>query len=177
MTATSNNYAEALFMLASEQNAVDAFFDDLTAVNAALVAAPEYISLLSSPGISKAERLNTIYNAFGGRVCEQVLSFLQLLCEKGKVAEFFDIFEQFKKMREWASDTVVAEVKSAVELDKEQQERLALALGKRAGKRVVLKTVIDKSVLGGIVVTLDGEVIDGSVKQSLKHIREVIGSE
>ncbi len=174
MTATSNNFAEALFMLASEENAIDSFYTDLKLVNLVFTENTKYIYLLSAPSISKTERLDSIRAVFDGKLCEHILSFLCLLCEKGKIAELPLVFTEYEKLREWASRTVEAVVVSAVELSDTQQEKLIKALEKRTGKNVILKTVIDKSVLGGLTVTLDGEVIDGSVKANLKHVRKVI---
>ncbi|MDO4608012.1 MAG: ATP synthase F1 subunit delta [Clostridia bacterium] len=174
MTATSNNFAEALFMLASEENAIDIFYTDLKLANDAITQNPEYIELLAAPSISKAHRKSSINTVFGANVCEHILSFLCILCEKGKIAELPIIFTEYEKLREWASNTAEAVVVSAVALSEQQMQNLIKALQKRTGKRINLKTVIDKSVLGGLTVTLDGEVIDGSVKTNLKRVREVI---
>ena len=77
-------------------------------------------------------------------------------------------------MREWASNTVVAVVKTAIELNDTQKQGLVKGLEKRTGKKVTLKTVIDRSLLGGIQVEIDGESLDGSIKNNLKRAREVI---
>ncbi len=164
-------------MLACEENSVDAFYNDLKAVNDVFASNAEYAQLLLSPGIPKAERLDCIESVFGGRINGHILSFVQLLCENGKIAELSVIFAEFEKLKEWASKTAEAVAVSAVELSDTQKQRLVSVLEKKTGKRIILKTVIDKSVLGGLTVTLDGEIIDGSVKTGLKRVREVIGSE
>ncbi len=174
MTATSNNYADALFMLAREENSVDAIFSDLETIKKAFAENPEYEQFLSAPSISKADRFASIESVFGGRVNTHTLSFLQLLCEKGKIAGIDDIASEFERLREWASGTAEAVVKTAVELSESQKQSLISALEKRTGKKIVLKTVTDKSVLGGLTVEIDGELIDGSVKSNLKRVREVI---
>ncbi len=164
-------------MLASEENAVDTFYKDLKLANDVIDKNFEYAQLLSAPAVPKAERLAAINTAFNNRVSGHILSFLCLLCEKGKIAELSDIFTDFSKLREWANKTVVATVTSAVALNTEQEKKLISALEKKTGKKVALKTVIDKSVLGGLTVTLDGEVLDGSVKTNINNIRKVIGNE
>ncbi len=164
-------------MLATEENAVDAFYTDLKSVKAAFDANAEYVELLLSPSISKTDRLDCIEAVFGGKVSTHILSFLQLLCEKGKISELATVFVEYEKLREAIGQTAEAVVTSAVALNDTQCKKLIEALQKRTGKKIILKTVIDKSVLGGLKVTLDGEVIDGSVKQGLKRVREVIGSE
>lgn len=174
MTATGNNYAEALFMLAREENSIDVFFEGLKFVEEVLIENPEYLQFLSTPSIPKSERTAALESAFGGKINHHVLSFLQLLCEHTRTESFFECVKEFERLREWASNTVVAVVKTAVELNDAQKKGLVEALEKRTGKRVTLNTVIDKTLLGGIAVEIDGQLLDGSVKNNLKHAREVI---
>ena len=65
-------------------------------------------------------------------------------------------------------------VKTAIELNDTQKQGLVKGLEKRTGKKVTIKTVIDRSLLGGIQVEIDGESLDGSIKNNLKRAREVI---
>ena len=164
-------------MLAREENLVDDIFSDLKAIEKALSENPEYMQFLSAPSISKTDRIGSVQAVFSEKISEYSLSFLQLLCEKGCIPHFSEIVSDFQNLREWASGTQEAVVRSAIKLSDAQEQKLVKALEKRTGKSVILKTVIDKSVLGGIIVEIDGEVIDGSVKTDLKHIKEVIGSE
>ncbi len=51
-------------------------------------------------------------------------------------------------------------------------ERLAEALGRATGKNVELKTVVDPSVIGGVVARVGDQVIDGSIRRRLELARE-----
>jgi F-type H+-transporting ATPase subunit delta len=66
---------------------------------------------------------------------------------------------------------VVAEVRSAVNLDADQTRRLSAALSKITGKNVRINVAIDPSVLGGISVTIGEDVIDGSIAARLESAR------
>ena len=174
MTATGNNYAEALFMLAREENLIDEFYEGLKLVEDVFVETPEYLQFLATPSIPKNERTAALAAAFEGKVNARILSFLQLMCEQGKAEQFFDSAEEFYRLREWAAGTVVAVVKSVVSLTETQKTHLIKVLEKRTGKKVSLNCVIDNTLLGGIAVELEGQLLDGSVKSNLKRAREVI---
>ncbi len=60
-------------------------------------------------------------------------------------------------------DKALAEVRSAIPLTADQQDRLAAALANATGKQVEVKVIVDPSVLGGLVATVDDTVIDGTV--------------
>lgn len=174
MTATGNNYAEALFMLAREENSVDEFYADLKTVKAIFDECPEYLQFLSTPSIPKSERTAALAAAFEGKISVHVLSFLQLICEHQKAESFDECFAEYERLREFAAGTVLAVVKTAVELSEQQKQGLIKALEKRTKKQVSLECVIDGGLLGGVQVEIDGEVLDGSVKNNLKRAREVI---
>ncbi len=174
MTATGNNYAEALFMLAREENLVDEFYEGLKTAKGVFLENPEYLQFLSTPSIPKSERTAALSQAFEGKLNEHILSFLQLLCEHGKADQFFDCVSEYERLREWAANVVVATVKTAVELSDAQRQGLIKSLEKRTAKSVTLSCVIDSTLLGGIQVEIDGQLLDGSVKNNLKRVREVI---
>ena len=174
MTATGNNYAEALFMLAREENLIDEIYEGLKMVEEVFVGTPEYLQFLATPSIPKSERTAALAAAFEGKFNEHVLSFLCLMCEQGKTEQFFDSASEFYRLREWASGTVVAKVTSVVELTEQQKIDLIKVLEKRTGKKVTLNCVTDDTLLGGIAVELDGQLLDGSVKSNLKRAKEVI---
>lgn len=174
MTATGNNYAEALFMLAREENSVDEFYESLKTVDGIFKENPDYLQFLATPSIPKSERTAALAQAFEGNVNAHILSFLQLLCEHSKAENFYECFYEYERLRQWASNTVVAVVKSSVELTDNQKQGLIASLEKRTKKSVTLNCIIDKTLLGGIAVELDGESFDGSIKLNLKRAREVI---
>ena len=68
--------------------------------------------------------------------------------------------------------SVVAEVRAAIPLDEQQRSRLADALSRATGKKVELKTVVDESVIGGVVARVGDQVIDGSLRRRLELARE-----
>ncbi len=66
----------------------------------------------------------------------------------------------------------MGEVYSVIELTEDQQVRLASSLQSATGKEVEIKVIIDESVMGGLLVQIEDEVIDGTVRTRLKQLRE-----
>lgn len=64
----------------------------------------------------------------------------------------------------------IAEVRSALELDREERERLARALGRLAGRDVELRVTVDPSLIGGVVALVGDTIIDGSIKSRLERL-------
>ena len=67
-----------------------------------------------------------------------------------------------------------AEIVSAVPLTEEEQEKLAAVLSARFGRTVTLTCTVDESLMGGLVVRVDGKVLDGSLRSRLHAVKEVM---
>jgi F-type H+-transporting ATPase subunit delta len=70
----------------------------------------------------------------------------------------------------------VARVTTAVALTPEQEQRLTEVLGRIYGRTVGLQVTVDPSVLGGLIVQVGDEVIDGSIAHRLEAAgRRLVG--
>lgn len=174
MSEISKEYAKALFMLAQENkneenygNALD-FIEDVFSENS------DVIQFLSHPGISLEERCNVLDKAFLGALPTDVLSFVKLLCEKNHIKYFEKCREEYKNMLSKIKHLSTAKVLSAIELTEKEKEALKEKLEKLSGHDVVLECSIDESILGGLVIEIDGKIVDASVEGRLKDVKDVI---
>lgn len=174
MAEISREYAEALYMLAEENSAQEAYGEALELIGKLFEENPEYLDFLASPAVPKQERIKAIEDAFAGTVPEDVEAFLGLLCGKGHIRSFAECAEEFKALYQAEHAVSIAKVTSVVELTAEEQKRLKEKLEKMSGHRVELECSLDESILGGVVVTMDGKIMDGSLKNKLHQMKEVM---
>lgn len=174
MSELSKEYAEALYALAVEDGQPQAWLDALEQVTAAIAAEPAYGDLLACPSIPRQERDALLTEAFGGLLPAMALSFVQLLCAKGHSGLLTDSVAEFRQLYEAAMRRATAKVVSAVPLTAEQKQTLQARLESRVGGTVQLDCTIDETLLGGIRVELDGKVLDGSLKNRLQDVKEVM---
>ena len=174
MTEISKEYAEALFLLACEEKAEREYMMALDEIGALLRDTPELMALLSSPAIPWKERKEAALAVFGGNVPRHVLSFLQLLCEKGRIRSFEDCKAEYRRLLQIKESVISAKVVSTVPLTEDETRALTQNLEKKCGKTVTLVCSVDPSLLGGLVVELDGTVMDGSLRHRLHEVKEVM---
>ena len=67
-----------------------------------------------------------------------------------------------------------AVITSAVELTDDEKHRLERKLTDVTGKKIRASYVIDKSIIGGVSIAVDGKNYDGSVRKNLKNLKEVM---
>ena len=176
MMETEREYGEALFALALETQAVAEFEAALLPVETVLAENPDYVEFLASPALPLSERLAALEEAFGRYCPVYVLSFLQLLCEHGKMREALDCIAHFRRLATAAQNRATAVITSAVELTDSQKTALCEKLAKKVGKQIDPHYQIDDSLIGGVRVEVDGHTIDGSVRRRLGELKEVMSS-
>lgn len=174
MMQMSKEYAEALFSLAKEDGKQNEYAVSLECVMEILSDNPEYIDFLSSPGIALDERLDAIEKAFENSIEQNVVSFVKILCEKGRIRAIKSCIEEYKKLLNAEKSISTAIVTSAIELTEEEKQKLAGKLEVKSGHSVILDCRVDKSLIGGLVIELDGKTIDASVKGRLHEVKDVI---
>ncbi len=174
MTDVAKEYGAALFLLASEQNARGEYKEALDRTVSTLHDAPDYLEMLACPAIPKRERLAAIEDAFAGRVPEHLLSFLQLLCERGRMNCFFEAAAEFLALYDASERILTAEVTSATELTEQERARLIKTLSLRYGGSVTAEYSVDADLLGGVIVKIDGQILDGSLRRRLQEAKEVM---
>ncbi len=173
MSEVGKEYGCALFMLACEKGRERDYLQSLALIKSS-VKDSDYLSFLSSPAIPLSERLAAIENAFASQLEEEVLSFLQLLCEKGRIDCFDEAYEEYARLLEEHEKTAHAIVSSVLPLDDAQKKALTKKLEAHLRRSVRLSFKIDPTLLGGVRVELDGCVLDGSLRHRLNDIKDVM---
>jgi F-type H+-transporting ATPase subunit delta len=164
-------YAEALFHLAEETDGIDAVRRDLENLAEVLRQTPALNLFIESPDVAQAEKTLLFESTIRGKVKNATWQFLQLLLRRKRAALLPEILSEYVQMDEEKKGIRRVTVVSAVPLDKSEKELLTLRLRDLTGKTILIDTQVDPSILGGVVVYLDGKVIDGSVRTGLEELK------
>ena len=174
MTTTSKEYAEALFELAAGEEVLEETSDGLVTVVSALKQTPEYRQLLSSAAVGKAARIEALENAFRGKIPNVLLGVLRMMVSRGHVSALDGMALEFEELSRQYRGESVALVTSAVPLKEAEAVAIRAELEKRFARRIVLRCELDPGLIGGVRVEVEGRVIDGSVRNKLDQIKDVM---
>lgn len=174
MNDVFTDYAQALFSLGLERGNEKLYFEELAIIGSLFKEQPEYSELLCSPAIANDEKFKCLDDAFKGRLSEDLVNFLKLLTQKKRISGIESCIEEYGRLLNEYESTAEAYVKSAVELSEEEKKKISDKISKLIGKKVKLNLAVDKGLIGGVVIEVDGKILDGSVKQKLRDIKEVM---
>ena len=176
MTTTSREYAEALFELAVQADATQETSEGVETVISALMQMPEYRALLASPAISKEERLAALDTAFRGKIPDILLAILRMMVSRGHVSALDGMARDYEELARGYRGESMAVVTSAVPLKEAETVALRAKLEKKLARNIVLQCRVDPALIGGVRVEVDGRVIDGSIRNKLDEIKEVMNA-
>lgn len=174
MNDTAKDYARGLYMLAAEESREREYLEELKVIAQEFDEEPSYKAILSAPSIPFSTRSELIEKAFGGALSVHTVSFLKLLCKRGYIFLFDECYNEFRKMYLDFSNTVRARVTSAVELSESEKIKVADKLYQLTGQTAMIRYETDPSIIGGLIIETDEQIIDGSLRRRLKEIKEVI---
>ena len=101
-------------------------------------------------------------------------NFLGVLAQNRRLASLPAIIAAFGAIAADARGEVTADVTTAHPLAQSQLDALAARLAEREGRAVTLRTHIDPALLGGLVVQIGSQMIDGSIRTRLNSIAQAV---
>jgi F-type H+-transporting ATPase subunit delta len=165
-------YAEALFKAAAGQNQTGEILEELNAlVNDVFRRDPRLEAFLGSPAVGRDHKAKAIEDAFASRSSDVLVRFLQVLNEHDRLGVLRAVAVTYRDLYDARTGRVRVQVRSAVPLPEDQQERLRQELRAVYKLEPVLETRVDPDLLAGVVVKVGDWLYDGSVRSRLETIR------
>lgn len=171
----AGRYASALFGLARDNKQIDAVSRSLETLKQALADSRDLDQLVISPLVGR-EDAGKAFSA----VAEQLrldpitTNFIGVLARNGRKSQLRPVIKAFTRLAADHRGETTAEVVSAHPLNDEQITKLKAQLKARAKRDVMIDARVDPNILGGIVVKLGSQMIDGSLRTKLNKLAEAM---
>lgn len=164
-------YAKALFELAEEKQLVEQLKEEMETILQLTEESREFALLLESPVIATAQKIETLATVFSGKLHEYTLKMLQLVTENKRESYLPAISRHFLTLYFNKKGIRQATVTLPTESNPETIQKLKETLEKQFNASIELKTIIDPQIIGGMVLRIDDQQLDGSVSGKLRRIK------
>jgi F-type H+-transporting ATPase subunit delta len=170
----SRRYSKALFQLAREAGREEKIGEEIEQFYAAYNDS-ELQRVLTNPafGVDTRKRI-LIQVTHSQQLSPLTVHFLSLLLDRDRLAHLTGIVSRYRRLLNEAKGRVEAKIVGASALEPAMFEQLRRQLGAISGKEVVLEQSIDPSLVGGLLVDLEGTVYDGSIRTQLEKMKQRI---
>lgn len=167
----AGRYAMALFELARDEKALEKVGASLATLKGALAESDDFRQVTASPLISREEALRTIAaTAEAMRLDPITRNFLGVLAQNRRLSQLGAIIRAFNTLAAQHRGETTAEVTSAHPLDQEQIDAIKQNLRARTGRDINVELNVDPAILGGLVVKIGSQMIDGSIRTKLNTL-------
>jgi F-type H+-transporting ATPase subunit delta len=161
----------ATLAVAEKDGSLDDVEDELFRFGRVLDREPQLNTLLADRGVPGDKRVGLLREVLGGRVSSVTATLLEQAVRTARTRGLDLVAQELAELAAERRDRYVAHVRAPVALTPQQEQRLTETLGRLYGRAISLQVEPDPYLLGGLVVRVGGEVIDGSVAGRLATAR------
>lgn len=170
----TKRYATALFDIAKEQGAMEEYKNQATMMRDLFVTEQDYVAVISHPSVLLDDKIGMIEAAFKGKVADELVGLLVLVIKKERQEFIVAILNAFIDMANKEAGIVKATVTSAVALNEDQLAQIKANIEKSTKKQIELESLVDASIMGGLVIRVGDKVVDGSIKGQMTALQSTL---
>lgn len=169
-------YTKSLLEIALTEGLLDQVEEDLMAVASALRNNLQLKEVISGDKVPAAKKKEIVSAIFSGKLSSLVMNFIDLIIDQAREELLSSLAQDFSKKAYAARNVAQAEVITAVPINEELQKDIGKRLAQILKKEIEVKSRIDESILGGLVIKVEGKVIDGSLRRQLEDLHGTLTS-
>ena len=162
-------YAGAVFKIATEDDALDAWSEQL-ALLAAVAGDGTMKGLLANPRLEHERLADLMIDVAGEHLTDKGRNLVKVLAANDRLPLLDEIARLYEREKAEAQRKERVTVISAYEVDAEFQDRIREAMAQRLGREVELETTTDPALIGGVIIRAGDLVIDASLRGRLKSL-------
>ena len=166
----AKRYAEAVYGVAKEKDKVKEIYDMLNSLMELYINDSEFRNFMLHPLIENSEKKDFLDKIFTD-ADDITMNIIDYLVDKDRIEIIRYIVSEYLKLYYLENNEVEVTGIFSKELSKEQYDLLKSKLEKKVGKKIILKIEVNKDIIGGGIVKMGDQIIDGSIKRQIENIK------
>ncbi len=173
-TQIAQNYAQALFEAAQEDNLTEQVFTECALICETFAKAPE-LEYLQNPSLKFGQKHELITQvARKLRLSKTLENFLVLTAKQNRLNALCEIICQFNRIYFAQKNILEIAVESAQPLTSAQQKKLTQGFENHFNQKTAVNYIINPDILGGLAVSFGSVRIDDTLTGKLKRLEQVM---
>lgn len=169
---TAKKYAEALFAVAVAQNVQERVLSDINTVVHTIEENADLIRFLDNPVVTVEDKKDVVRDIFQVDFLEISMNFLYLLADNSRFNIINEIKSEYIKLKNEYDGIITIRATSAVEIKDYLREKLKYKLESILSKNIKIEYFIDEEIIGGLIIEINGKIIDTSIRTKIKNIKK-----
>jgi F-type H+-transporting ATPase subunit delta len=171
----SKRYARAFFEIAEEEKKLEQYYNELRQFSSIIAENKDLGGFLANPIFEQESKKKVLEKIIGKlSLSKMTINFLKVLIDKKRIDVLSDIEICYRQLMDETLQKSRVTLKTAFPLSREMQDYITVNLEKVTGRKVEVTVENDKSLLGGIVIGVGDTLYDGSIKNQLNNMRNLL---
>ncbi|HYM47118.1 MAG TPA: F0F1 ATP synthase subunit delta [Burkholderiaceae bacterium] len=166
-------YAEAVFASADAGGNLQEWSQALQRL-ALIVADPDMHSAIGDPKVDPEQLYGLVAAGASGALHAQAQNFVRALIENDRLSLLPEIATLFESLKDEREGVIEAQIVSAFPVDDAALTQLVSDLERRFKRKVRPQVSVDRELIGGALITVGDEVIDGTVRGRLESMASAL---
>ena len=167
----ADRYAQALFEVGEETQTTSELYQELSELVDIFNENKDLYNFLKSPLFGREDKKNVMQNIFKNQLSNSMNNFLKLVIDKDRISAIENLKESYKSLLNDKNNILEGTAITAVKLSEKEIKDLEKNLSIKYNKNVTLNNIVDETILGGVLVKLGNEEIDGTVRTRLSKMK------
>jgi F-type H+-transporting ATPase subunit O len=165
-------YANAAYIAASKTSTLDKVEEELLAIKASSERSKEFASFLENPLISRDNKVTQITTLLKGKTTPVTMNLMTTLAGNARLSSIGSVTDNYVQLMKAKRGEVEATIISAEPLSKDMSKAVSEAMKSQfpKGAKVVLKEMVNPTILGGLQIQIGNKFLDLSVTSRIDEV-------
>lgn len=165
-------YAKSLIDLAQEQGITETMYRDMQLLRNTMAQSRPLMVMMKNPIVRAEKKSAVLKAAFATRVDPVTMAFFQIVARKNREGILDAIANEFVNQYDRMKGVERATIITTVPLtDTLRDQFRAMVMKTTTGKSVELEEKIDSKIIGGYILRVGDQQVDGSIRSRLNELR------
>ncbi|MBO7276654.1 MAG: ATP synthase F1 subunit delta [Bacteroidales bacterium] len=165
-------YAQSLFDLAQENNAIDRVYEDMLLIKKVCEESPQLKAILKNPVIKPSKKKSIIHDIFSSKVEQISILFMELLVTKRRDVILFEIADRYTELYKEFNHIKTVRFTTAQVLDEVIVDDIRREIEEKLSSKIDLQLFVNPKLLGGFSLTVEGKQYDASFSKQITKLKK-----
>lgn len=164
-------YASAFLDIAEAENVLDGFEEEFRQLKDAVVNDLDLKKFLTDPSVETPEKIKFAFKIFGENSTNTIRAAMATIITMDIIESIEGIYNKFVLLVNKIKTQIMVEVVSVIKLDDKLMKEIKKSIDEKTKLDVRLKNVVDKNIIGGLLIKIGDKIIDLSVKSKINDLK------
>ncbi|MDH4128362.1 MAG: ATP synthase F1 subunit delta [Spirochaetota bacterium] len=167
-------FADTLYKIGVKDKKLVNYYEEFSSFTKLISKEKSLNTFLMSPRVKRDEKKDFLKRVLGKSFSQEFIAFIIVILAKRCQIYIRKIFRDFEQLVDRHESIARGKVTTVNSLDKKSLDYIANILSKRFNKKIILSSVLNEKIIGGIIIEIEDIRIDMSIQQSLESLKEKI---